>query len=147
MLRKVATRLLLTSLFALIGLVLGMGSAPLIYEAGLVDSCPMGAVALGMVVGSTLGSLLGCAIAVPRGSASTGRRILSFILSPAVAILGLYACFPLLDMIPPQYQNSALFIIISLLIVPALSLLGFSIPVLLYALKYGWTHRGEGVRK
>jgi hypothetical protein len=130
MLRKVATRLLLAWLFALIGLVIGIGSAPLIYEAGLVDSCPMGAAAWGMLVGSMLGSLFGCAIAVPRGSASTGRRILSFILSPAVAILVHYACWPLLDTIPPQYQDQC-WVVLLVLILPAFSLFGFSIPVLL----------------
>ncbi len=145
--KKAVLRLFLPFLFGFIGIVLAFFAGDILTTAGLFWSCGISMGAHCMLVGSMLGSLFGCAIAVPRGSASTGRRILSFILSPAVAILGLYACFPLLDMIPPQYQNSALFIIISLLIVPALSLLGFSIPVLLYALKYGWTHRGEGVRK
>ena len=132
--RKIAVlRLFLPFLFAFIGLFLGCLAGLFLLDAGLLglwDCCVMTVGGRGMWVGSMLGSLFGCALAVPRGSASTGRRILSFILSPVVAILGQYACFPLLDTIPLQYQDSLLFAMF-LLIVPALSLFGFSIPVLL----------------
>ncbi len=146
--RKIAVlRLFLPFLFAFIGLVLAFFAGCIVSDAGLLLwGCGISAGVHCMLVGSVLGSLFGCALAVPRGSASTGRRILSLVLAPAVAILVPHACFPLLDMIPPQYDRISVWILF-LLVIPALSLLGFSIPVLLHVLKHARTHRSEGARK
>ncbi len=146
--RKIGVlRLFLTFLFAFIGLVLAFFAGCIVSDAGLLLwGCGISAGVHCMLVGSMLGSLFGCALAVPRGSASAARRILCFILSFAAAILGQYACWPLFYMIPPQYDRISVWILF-LLFIPALSLLGFSIPVLLYAPKYGRTHRAEGARK
>jgi hypothetical protein len=130
MVKKTVLRLLLPFFFAFIGLVLGIFAAPILLAAGCPPGSAMGVGGLSMFGGSMLGSLFGCAAAVPRGDASTDRRILSFVLSPAVAYLGLCACAPFLLMIPHQYERASL-LVMFLLIMPALSLLGFSIPVLL----------------
>ena len=131
MLEKTLIRLLLTILFAFIGMIVGVGLVhPLSTVLPLPGGCMMGQMMFGMLVGCLLGGLLGCAIAVPRMGASLPRRILSFILAPAVTLLGICALEPLIVRIGPQYEKVSL-LVFFLLILPALLLFGFSIPVML----------------
>jgi len=58
------------------------------------------------------------------------RRFLSFVLASAIAVLGMYAALPILDSFPPQYDLASL-VILLVVILPALSLFGFSIPMML----------------
>jgi len=140
-LKKIVIRLLLAVFFALVGMVAGVGSIrPLSTVVDLPGSCMRGQMALGMLVGSLLGGLLGCAIAVPRMGAPIPRRVLSFTLAPTVAVLCFHASFPLLDSLPPQYDLVSLFTFLAV-ILPALSLFGFSIPVML---SRGTTHPANG---
>ncbi len=141
-------RLFLPFPFAFIGVFLAFFAWYIVGEAGLLWDCGISMGAHCMLVGSIVGSLFGCALAFPRGSASTGRRILSFILALAAVLLVPHAFVPLIETIPPHYDHDrTAMCILSLLVIPTLSLLGFSIPVLPYAVKHAWTHRAEGVRK
>ncbi len=143
--RKTAVlRLFLPFPFAFIGVVLAFFAWYIVGEAGLLWDCGISMGAHCMLVGSILGSLFGCALAFPRGSASTGRRILSFILALVAVILVPHAFYPLIETIPRHYDdNRTAMSVLSLLVIPALSFFGFFIPVLLYALKYGWTRLGK----
>lgn len=127
---KTVLRLLLVSLFAFVGMIVGVIMAPI-----LPGGCMMGMMGAGMVGGSVLGSLLGSCIAMPRGGVSPGQRVLSFILAPAVAIPGMYGYFLLVGDIPREYRQYewAVLLALFLLVIPGLSLLGFSLPVLLSA--------------
>ena len=131
MLKKTVMRLLLTVLFALVGMIVGVGSIrPLSTVVDLPGNCMRGQMVLGMLVGSVLGGLLGCAIAVPRMATPIPKRFLSFVLASATALLGLYAVLPILDSFPPQYDLASL-VILLVVILPTLSLFGFSIPMML----------------
>jgi len=131
MLKKTVMRLLLTVLLASIGMVVGGGSIPVLSTVlPLAGGCMRAQMAFGMLVGSVLGGLLGCAIAVPRMATPIPKRFLSFVLASATALLGLYAVLPILDSFPPQYDLASL-VILLVVILPTLSLFGFSIPMML----------------
>jgi len=134
--KKAAMRLFLPFPFALAGMVLGIFAAPILLAAGCPPGSAMGVGVRSMLVGSMLGSLCGCAAAVPLDAISTGRRILSFVLAPAVAILGMYAYCSLVGDVPSQYDWTFL-LITFLLVIPGLSLFGFAVPVLLSPKKTG----------
>lgn len=139
MLKRTATRLLLTMFFASVGMVVVGASIPVLSRiAPLSGGCMRAKIAFGMLVGSLLGSLAGCALTIPQPGVSLQRRILSFALAAVIAILGVYAFLPLLDQLPPQCDLASLLALL-MAILPALSLLGFSIPAMLSREKRaGW---------